>query len=386
MIRSSTRHPATDCRDTTGRASRPTFRAGLAALVFAGVLLPSTATAQAPNAHWYIATYTNDVLVWDEATEEVVDRITVRNRIPIGLDLPGEGERLYLLDPFFETIEVVDLATKETVDEITLSRARTKIRINGYDIDPDEEWAIVWAKSYTKQADRWEVEGPFFLRIDLATKTVTDTIPYPADETPDGAGFRISPDGEAIWVFDEALIVLDAETFEEQDRWEISEPIEPGLGPMSLPFGRSPYQDDDGVYTGLFRVTDPAQNRRLMGIATVDMNERRVDFDTFGPAEGVSFVLAPDGRTGYGLRSRIGSYEFWKFDVAGNRVAERVPFPGRPRMSLMPSADGTRLFIYNAGNTIDVYDSQTFEHLRTVELDEDMTGVVVVPQEATGGD
>ena len=48
-------------------------------------------------------------------------------------------------------------------------------------------------------------------------------------------------------------------------------------------------------------------------------------------------------------------------------------------MAIMPSADGSRLFIYNAGATIDVYDEATFEHLRTITLDADMTGVVVVP-------
>jgi hypothetical protein len=32
-----------------------------------------------------------------------------------------------------------------------------------------------------------------------------------------------------------------------------------------------------------------------------------------------------------------------------------------------------------AGNTIDVYDVDTFELVRTVELAEDMTDVVVVP-------
>ncbi|MDH3732073.1 MAG: hypothetical protein OEU54_01005 [Gemmatimonadota bacterium] len=364
-------------------------RAGVfaAALIVAGVLLPSTATAQTPdsNAHWYIATYTNDVLVWDEASEQVVDRISLQNRIPVSLTMSKDGERMYALDPFFERIEVVDLASEETIDEIRLSQARRTVRLNGFALDPDEEWAILFVKSYTKESDRWIVEGPFMLRYDLARKAVTDTIPYPGDEMPDRAGFRLSPDGDALYIFDEALIALDTETFEEIDRWEISEPFEPGLGPMSIPFSRSPYQEDNGVYTGLFRVTDPAQNRRMMGIATVDLNNREVDFETFGPSEGVSFVLSPDGKTGYGLRSRIGSYEFWKFDVEGNRVEARVPFEGRPRMGLMPSADGTRLFIFVAGNTIDVYDSQTFEYLRTVELDEDMTDVVVVPQGTRAG-
>lgn len=348
---------------------------------------PMPTTAQTPtNAHWYVATYSNDILVWDEATENVVDRIPVQNRIPIGLTLSDDGERLYVLDPFFETIEVVDIASKTTLGEITLSRARTKVRINGFEIHPREEWALLQTMSYTKQVDRYEIEGPVLLRYDLEAGAVTDTVELPDELDPRRAGYRFSPDGELLYVFGEDLIAIDSESYEEVDRWEISEPLEPGLGPMSLPFSRSPYQDDDGVYTGLFRVTDPAQNRRMMGIATVDLNEQRVDFETMGPSESVSFALSADGRSAYGLQSEIGRYEFWKFDVPGNRVVARVPFPGRPRMALMPSADGTRLFIFNAGNTIDVYDAETFAHLRQVELDEDMTGVVIVPQrEAAGG-
>ena len=35
--------------------------------------------------------------------------------------------------------------------------------------------------------------------------------------------------------------------------------------------------------------------------------------------------------------------------------------------------DGTKLYVHIAGNTIDVYDAETFSLLRTVEFDEDMT-------------
>ena len=42
-------------------------------------------------------------------------------------------------------------------------------------------------------------------------------------------------------------------------------------------------------------------------------------------------------------------------------------------MGLDISADGTKLYVHIAGNTIDVYDAETFSLLRTVEFDEDMT-------------
>ncbi len=53
-------------------------------------------------------------------------------------------------------------------------------------------------------------------------------------------------------------------------------------------------------------------------------------------------------------------------------------------MGLQVSADGERLFVHVAGNTIDVYDSETFELLRTVELEDDMTGVAIIPASRPG--
>jgi hypothetical protein len=42
-------------------------------------------------------------------------------------------------------------------------------------------------------------------------------------------------------------------------------------------------------------------------------------------------------------------------------------------MSLKTSSNGKVLYIYNAGNTIDLYDAETYQYLRTITLDGDMT-------------
>ena len=356
---------------------------GIAAVVaFAGALTGAPALEaqeNGRNAHWYMGNYSNEVIVWDEATEEVVDRIPVKRPISLRLDVSEDRSRLYVMDPFFETIEIIALPSKESVGEFTLSEGATRTWIRSYEVHPSQEWMAMFVQSRTKLADRYRIDEPTILRFDLTTYEVTDTIPWPDDESRRSANFRFSPDGDLLYMFTDDLIAVDSETYEEVDRWEISEPLEPGLGEMRLPFGRSPYQEEDGVYTGLFRMTDPLQNRRLMGIATVDLAGQDVEFHPIGPAEGVSFVLSPDGTKGYGLKSEIGHYEMWKFDLEGRRVAGRVTFAGRPRMALMPSADGTKLYVYNAGSTIDIYDEETFEFLRTVTLDADMTSVVVVP-------
>jgi DNA-binding beta-propeller fold protein YncE len=127
---------------------------------------------------------------------------------------------------------------------------------------------------------------------------------------------------------------------------------------------------------------DPVNNRSLIGIARARLSEKEIDFFTVGPSEPLrGFALAPNGEKAYALYQTIGEYEFWEFDLVAQTLARRVPFAGRARMGLDVSADGTKLYVHVAGNTIDVYDAETYALLRTVEFDEDMTlgNVAVIP-------
>ena len=348
------------------------------ALVLLAAITPATLAAQA-GARWYIGTYSNDLLVWDEASEQVVDRIEMRNFIPTGITLSEDMSRLYVREASGQVIEIVDVAAGEVIDDFTLSHDSVTVRINGFAPHPSGDRAVMEVMRYTKHVDRFTIEGPFVLEYDLRAKQVSDTVPLPDDEQPGNVGFRYAPDGGTLYMFADDIVAVDAETYEEIDRWEISRPIEPGLGQTSFGVFSGTY-DEPGVSTSLFRMTDPTQNRRMMGISRVRLSEQEVDFFTLGPAEPVGrFVLAPGGEKAYALLSEIGRYEFWEFDLVNERVSRRQPFEGRPRMGLQISADGSKLYVHVAGNTLDVYDSSTFELLRTVELDEDMTGVAIIP-------
>jgi hypothetical protein len=116
-----------------------------------------------------------------------------------------------------------------------------------------------------------------------------------------------------------------------------------------------------------------------MGVARVDLTQRAVDFFVLGPAEDIGFTISPDRRRAYGLKQQVGDYQMWTFDLERRRVTSKVSFDGRPRMSLMPSTNGELLYVYNAGATFDVHDAETFEHLRTHELDADTIGVLLLP-------
>ncbi len=363
---------------TVGRLN-PRVSAALAA----GLCLTAV-PAGAQTATWYIGTYSQDILVWDEATEEVVDRIRIRNLVPNRMQASADRTRLYVGEASGERIEIVDLATREVVDELTLSEDSVTVRIESYTPHPSDEKLGMLVKRYTKHVDRFSVEGPFLVEYDLEQKRVSDTIPWPDGRSREGAGLQYSPDGETLYLFMDDVVALDADSHAEVDRWEISRPLEPGTGRASFDIAPGTY-DEEGVTTSLFRMTDPLQSRRMLGIARVRLSERDVDFFVLGGDEPVGqFALAPGGERAYALLETIGRYEFWEFDLVGRRLVRRQPFAGRPRMGLRVSADGRRLFVFIAGNTIDVYDVESFELLRTVAFDEDMRPSVVIPGPAPG--
>jgi hypothetical protein len=350
--------------------------AALALVIFAD---SGTLVAQA-TARWYIGTYSNELLVWDEASEQIVDRIQMRNPIPDNMSLSETRDRLYVGEATGQIMEIVDVGRGEVVDDFTLSHDSVTVRIEGFAAHPSGARALIEIMRYTKHRDRYSVDGPHVVEYDLRPKQVTDTISLPDDLDPGDVNFRYAPDGETLYLFADEIIAVDAESYEEIDRWDLSQPLEPGLGATNFNTNSGTY-DEPGVATSLFRMTDPAQNRRLIGIARVRLAERDVEFFTLGTNENVGqFQLAPSGDRAFGILSQVGRYEFWEFDIAGRRVARRQTFAGRPRMGLRVSADGSKLYIHVAGPTIDVYDAGSFELLRTVTLDQDMTGVVVIPQ------
>jgi DNA-binding beta-propeller fold protein YncE len=346
------------------------------------LLLPRPATAQSGgDALLFVGTYDKSIYVIDEATEQVTERIPLRTGIPRSMTLSQDRQRMYVMDVTMENVEVVDIPGRRTLYTFSLSKAGEQVRIWGFNVEPQERYAVMLAKTYRRKPDRFEVSGPLLLRYDLQQHAVTDTIKWPQGREQEGAGMIFSPSGDHLYFMgDSAIIVLETEGFTEVDRWDYGTSLDQGMGRFEFGFSTQPY-DESGFHTGLFRYTDPVQNRRMMGVARVNLVDRSVDFFPIGPNESVGFTLAPDGRRAYGLRQEVGNYEFYTFDLENRRVSDRTRFAGRPRMGLMTSSNGNHLYIFIAGNTIDVYDATTFRYLRTIELDADTTtGLIVLPK------
>jgi hypothetical protein len=106
---------------------------------------------------------------------------------------------------------------------------------------------------------------------------------------------------------------------------------------------------------------------------------------TVAKAESILFWRRTAGAANHDRE--IGQHELWTVDLARKRLESRVEFKGRRRLALRASSNGKLIYLYEAGNTIDLYDAAGFKYLRTITLDEDMmygTFHVVPPRPRAG--
>ena len=324
------------------------------------------------NHLFYVGTYAGTIQIFDETTEQKIGDIALETGIPRSLTLSQSRKTFYVLDSTLEKVEVVDIATRTSLTNFTLSEGNRRTRIRGLQVDPLERFLILLTRTATKQIDRWEI-GEIALQLyDLHAKKIARTIPWPRGEEREGVNIRFSPDGTLLYFFGDDVLILETQNFTEVDTWAISRPLESGLGRVN--FGPvDDFNDDPGFFTGLFTIQDPVQNRRIMGLGRVNLVAKSIDLTPIGPAEAVGFSLAPDRKRGYGLMQQIGRYEFWAFDLDQKKLISRTEFAGRPRMALRVSSNGKLLYVFQAGATIDVYDAATYKLLRTVQMNADQT-------------
>jgi hypothetical protein len=102
----------------------------------------------------------------------------------------------------------------------------------------------------------------------------------------------------------------DAEVWVKLTRWPRS-----ALGRIN--FGSlDDSTEEPGYLTGIFQVQDPIANRRIMGIARVNLPQKSVDFFALGPAIGISFTLALSANGATAFIPRLVRYEFWSFSYS----------------------------------------------------------------------
>ncbi len=344
----------------------------------------------------FCGAYPNWVLVIDEATGKVVDKIHLETGLPTSVRLSHDKNTIFVSTNDHSGIEVIDVATHKITNHFVLNDATHRYRLNGGAPDPDGKVLYATTTEIVKKADRYEIGKPKYTVIDLAQQKIVKTVDQPGADGGAGAdvavagggggggggrggGFEVSPDGKYLYQFGSTVTVLKAEDFSVVERIQLEQPEAPAMENLGLG-GLQEALSDPGQRVSIFNYSDPIVHNRVFGLAHFDLNTRKFDFTAIGPAPVAmtNLRITPDKKEGY-LVSTNGTQgnkrcEFWAVDLTNSKLGRTGEVPCRTRFSFGLSTNGKKLYIYGAGFEIEVYDAVTFKHEATWDLGNDMTG------------
>ena len=320
----------------------------------------------------YAGVWPNDVLVMDEASGAIKDTIKLRHGAAFSLTRSQDRKKFYAVTGLMQTIEVVDLETKKVVDEVTFSTGNKKTTFTrSIAIHPDGVTLFAPIRTTTKLVDRYEIDKPQLAKINIRDKKIEKLLELPREYGQAGL-MRVSPDGKTLYVFARDILIIDVADFKIVDKIMLDRPVVPGLGLFR--FGTSfESHDEPNALTFVYNSTDPMTNRGMMGIAHFNLVDRSLDFYETGPTIGGSFTVSPDNKRAYIVRNQVGQDEFYVLDLENKRLIKRQEYDGRPRTAIKVSSDGKKVYLHQAGNTIDYLDATTLKFEKRVELPGDFT-------------
>jgi DNA-binding beta-propeller fold protein YncE len=341
--------------------------------VFAALLLISiVAGAAAAQGVMYAGVWPADVLVMDEGSGAIKDKIHLRHGAAFSLTRSQDRKRFYAVTGLMQTIEVIDLDSKQVVDEVTFSEGNKKTTFTrSLAVHPDGITVFAPIRTTTKEIDRFTLDKPQLAKINMRDKKIEKTLELPAEYGQAGL-MRVSPDGKFLYVFSRDILIIDVADFKLVDKIMMDRPVYPGLGLFR--FGSSfESHDEPNALTFVYNSTDLMTNRTMMGIAHFNLVDRNLDFYETGPSIGGSFSVSPDHKRAYIVRNQVGQDEFYVFDLEAKRLVKRQEYEGRPRTAIKVSSDGKKVYLHQAGNTIDYLDAATLKFEKRVELPGDFT-------------
>jgi hypothetical protein len=344
-----------------------------------------TAAAKKPAQFWW-ATYPDFMVQYDPVSDQVVRKIQLQNGMPWGVTLAHDRQRFFVITDQQRKVEVVDrqagavTSVHEFVEDGYIIRVRSVMEMPG-----GTQW-YVRTDRIKKLVDRYAFEPSQYLLYDTAEKKVVRKLRRLPEALRRGA--RISPDGSKWHVFtpEGDLAVLDPATLKEVAKVDLTTPLYSGMGRLQI--GRQDLFDGQNPkkYRMLCTLSDRVQrNRTTWGYVDIDLETNKVSdlvewgqgpsgFGTF-VAKDAKLAVAGGGGGGSGdRRSRITLYDL----ETGKKLRETFE-EFRPRQNLAGiSPDGRKIYVGGAGSDFQVYDSETMQKIKTIELDGEINGQIFV--------
>lgn len=355
----------------------------------------------------YIGTLDHKLLILDEDKEAVVGEIQLGG-VPRTTVLSADQKQLYIINTEM-TIEIVDLAARKVTGTIDLSDEHSRSRITatsrnwlngagaqarftGVAVDPTGHYLYTTLRMITKDKNEYHLDAPKFVVIDLSTKAIVKSFNFPPEyDTGFGfrASFKVSPDGKSLYVFDEDISIIDLSTFTVVDKIPLSKPPYPGASPYRLTAADDPY-DDPASVTSVFVSVDPIVHKGTLGLATLDLLTRKVTYNPIGvDLPMIGFMVAPGKKLGYSVMyTGAGgnrTTEWWTWDLETRKVINKAPLESRTTFSFGISGDGSKLYLYGSGSTLEIFNAHTLKSEKLLFLNKDLTThiVTLAPREVT---
>ncbi|MEC7584783.1 MAG: hypothetical protein VYE77_10740 [Planctomycetota bacterium] len=350
----------------------------------------AAAKAPAPvadSAQFYFATYPDFLVQFDPVTDEVVRKIQFQNGMPWSINLLHDNNRFAVVTDQRKKVEIIDRRLGEVTSVHDFSEDGYIIRVRSIrEIPGGKQWYVTLDR-IKKELDRYKFESAQYLLSDVEKQEVVKKLRRLPQAL--GRGARISPCGKYWHVFGRGgdLQILDPESLDEVAKIDLSTPLFTGMPRLTI--GRTDLFDGENpkMYRMLCTLSDKVQkNRTTWGYVDIDLENHKIgDLVEWGLGpSGWGTYVAKDAKRavarGSSLRSSGDTHQqIVLYDLENGRKLREFSVEFRPRQSLSGiSPDGSKVYIGGAGSDFMVYDADTLEKIRTVELDGELYGRIHV--------
>ena len=347
---------------------------------FTPVAAPSLAALDGKQYFWFTM-YPDLVVKFDPETDKVVQQVQLKGGMFWRSTRTHDRKRLLVVTNQQRSIEVVDMTSGTLLDDHFFQEEGITLRIRSVRECPGGVFWFVQTDRVKKEIDRYSFEPTQYLLYDSAKKKIVRKVP----KLPEAMSrARLSADG-THWLSSSGgnLQFLEARTFKEQDKIDLSTPRFFGAGAIRLSNTDLLDGRDPNRTLQIFTTTDPVEKRRTnWGLIDIDLKNRKVVKVTeWGPSKSSwGMRVAHKKRIAVAMgRGRTAERQLVTYDLnTGEQLAEAY-YEFRPRRSLVaisPNAD--KAYVGVAGSDFEVFDIKTLKRLPTVELPGEIVGTIHV--------
>ena len=293
----------------------------------------------------------NSIEVIDTDTDETVAKIPIQGFVR-EMVWTEDNKTMYVTTQRHNIVKI-DIQQMKVVKTIDANQDGWKRMIWGIVLDNDKKSAYI--NSVDRKVDGGDTEvRQTISQIDLETGNVLRSMTAPWGV----ASLAYQKDGKTLFAIGQNIHKIDLTRGEMKifDSYPLFDKHKEML-PI-WPFIR----ENGGVFLANY------YNPEFMGLVSIDTNtgeiaERRIQGP---PVLAYCFIYSPDRKKAYGIMDEI-----HVIDLATNTVVKSIPNAEGTSFSVIPSSDGKKLYAGAGGATITVYDAQTYQVLKVLQMSSD---------------